>query len=206
MATIRDTDELRSKAVSDFLDKYYYDPMCAERCHDKDRQIKGIDVVLSKGDVIGNVDEKAMTNYVNRNVDTFAFELEYTDRSGTKRNGWLIDKDTLTDYYMLIWVVATTENLQSWEDIIMLDCIMIPRASVVGFLTFKTYDYIGLKLLCDKIKNEPVSFNKRYYRPTDQDFYFVYSHTLKERPVNVVFYKSLIKSLSIKEFTVTRNV
>jgi len=206
LGSIRDTDELRSKAVSDFLDRYFYDPMWAERCNDKERQIKGIDVVLSGNGILGNLDEKAMTNYVNKNIDTFAFELEYLDRGGTKCDGWLIDKDKLTDYYMLIWITAVTPNLTSYEDIIMLECIIIPRKSILGLLTYKTYDFIGLKLICDRIKNEPISFNKQYYRPSDQDFYFVYSPSLKEKPVNIVFYKSLLKSLCIKDFVVTRNV
>ena len=91
--------------VTNFFEKFFYtrdEVKDFYRYKLKDEQFMGMDVRFSFGelkDIV--VDEKAQLYYVNKDLPTFAFEVEYM-LNGELKHGWLIDKGKMTKYYLLI--------------------------------------------------------------------------------------------------------
>lgn len=90
---------------------YFYQGMIAQGCGyeyvtDKERQLKGIDVILTKPD--GQqliIDEKARKKNKNKNssIPTFGLEI-YTNYGGNgKKPGWFLDETKLTTHYMFLY-------------------------------------------------------------------------------------------------------
>lgn len=98
--------EWHNKAYNSF-----YQGMIAQGCGyeyvtDKERQLKGIDVILTKPD--GQqliIDEKARKKNKNKNssIPTFGLEI-YTNYGGNgKKPGWFLDETKLTTHYMFLY-------------------------------------------------------------------------------------------------------
>ena len=74
-------DLTAEKEVSKFLDKYFYRTVMVKDFHrytSKDEQLKGKDVKFTFAkfkEII--VDEKSQGHYVNKDLPTFAFEIQY---------------------------------------------------------------------------------------------------------------------------------
>ena len=89
---------------------------------DMDSQYKGIDLVMKHDGEEYNVDEKAQLHYLNKNLQTFTFELSFYNRYGELKQGWLFDKKKETQYYFLVtniqlknYVLETSNDFKSCQ-------------------------------------------------------------------------------------------
>lgn len=192
--TLRKQDYQSEKAVAGFLDKYFY-PYYFERIsrlENIENQLKGIDIEGNyKGDIL-LIDEKTAAHYVNKNLPTFAFELDFIGKDGKVYQGWFYDDTKLTQYYLLTWIWAKREKYFSTEDITKLEIILIKRSKIRKMLIEK-----GLT----KNKAQHISSNLRLNqnygvsgKQMGKPFYFYFTRHLSEKPINIIVYKrELIK-------------
>ena len=77
-----------------------------ERISDYKRQVKGIDAYFTHK-ITGQryaIDEKAQLDYINDDLPTFAFEIQY-QKKGQLKEGWLFDTTKETEFYALITAI-----------------------------------------------------------------------------------------------------
>ena len=203
--SFRKEDSNASKEVEKFLDENFYKNEVSdfERFTDKENQLKGKDVKFSIDELKEIlVDEKAQVDYINKNLPTFAFEVDSLQR-GRLIGGWLFGKRYETEYYLLVWIFADGEGKGITADQInKLDCILIERKKIVEFLEAQglnkaTAERIGGNL---RRKGEPGSF----YGDKFEFCKFYLSTHFSEMSVNIVIRKEKLKELATKIFTVKR--
>lgn len=198
--------------VTNFLEKFFYTRDEVKDFHRYEsiyEQFMGKDVRFSFGelkDIV--VDEKAQLYYVNKDLPTFAFELEYLSRKKELKTGWLIDKDKITDYYLLIWISADeskykeSEKLRC-EDITSLDCIIINRYMLLNHLLSNNLYLRHVPDICTQIRNGNISGKQNAL--DDENYYFHWNNTLPESSINIIIYKNKLKDLADVHFTIERD-
>ena len=207
----RPSDTQKEKAVSEFLDKYFYVKPSIEqfsRKFDTKSQYEGIDVTfrinhqnLSTDVII--VDEKSAAHYVNKQIPTFAFELQFQNSLNIKSKGWLFDEEKDTTHYLLSWIKTSRgDSSFSFGDITELEVMIISREAVqdilkkLEFKLEKLEDYISKMLEGNKDLEEKqsMSFGK---------FKIHYSGDLSEKSINVTINKKYLKEKCMGHFKVT---
>jgi len=192
------------KEVAKFLDKYFYHTAVNEfiRYQDKRRQLQGKDVRFS-WDKLENiiVDEKVQSQYINKNLPTFAFEIS-SWFSGKRSEGWLFNPEKLTEYYLCIWIWAKRSWNPSSDDITKLDCLLIKRQDIIDYL--KKEGFSKEKIL----KREKEIIKSGIKGPIDKRkhsfIYFYKTNRLAEKPFNVIIRKNKLVELSTRHFVVTK--
>ena len=109
-----DSDLKKEFIIGEFLDKYFYPKMIEkypdliediQRNDDINKQYQGIDIMIKVNEEKTiNVDEKAATQYINKNIPTFSLEIASYNKEGVLKDGWLFgDQYCETDTYLLCW-------------------------------------------------------------------------------------------------------
>jgi len=206
----RGADMAAEAELASFLDEYLYAPLLAEghfetirRVFEKEQQLKGVDVVVSTGKTIGNIDEKAQIYYVNKNLPTFAFELQFL-KYGEVIEGWFLNDRLCTDYYLLIWPQATTDNIYELtkDKFTCLDALMISKNKLRMRL-----EELGLSK--EVLTNKAVELRRnRAYGKTatgHKGIYYYLSDSRKyvEAPINIVISKSILQEIASAHYAVT---
>ncbi|NLZ51651.1 MAG: hypothetical protein GX892_00520 [Thermoanaerobacteraceae bacterium] len=200
--------------LSLFLDEYFYNRLLQnnkivsfERIKDKSLQIQGIDVIITTKKSTVNIDEKAQLYYINQGLPTFAFEVNFLNKNGALSPGWLYNKNLLTDYFVLIWLTATHNNLQEIkaEDFINAECMMIKKTEIINYLSGVGYtEKLIEKIAMDLRSQEQYG---KYIIPDQTDFYFYFSppDNYSEQPINIVIRKNLLIRLAVRIYVVSKN-
>ena len=107
------SDLRKEQQLSVLLDSIYSEQLKNydfERIADVKRQLQGIDIVLThhKTKKTFLVDEKAQLDYLNEDLPTFAFELNY-QKNKEPKIGWLFDVLKKTDIYALVTAIYSDE-------------------------------------------------------------------------------------------------
>lgn len=129
----RRQDSLTSLEVEKFLDKNFY-KSDSERVRDKERQLQGIDVVYKDR----MIDEKCATDYINRPLRTFAFELSSVNRLGQRYLGWLLNPDLKTTHYLICYInKCRVDRNPLEEDIEEMEVIYLEKKAILRYLQEK---------------------------------------------------------------------
>ncbi|MGB1317154.1 MAG: hypothetical protein ACPG5W_03045, partial [Flavobacteriales bacterium] len=200
--TLRTEDNKSERAVAEFLDENFY-PNAVEnmqRIGDAEMQIKGVDVLLDLEDVKEvSVDEKAAAHFVNKNIPTFAFELDFIGRDGLLKQGWLADKEKLTQYYLLSWVWAKKDRGFAASDITKLEVVLIEREKILKLLEEHSVDAGRLMRIAKHLRE--MGLFGAHFKKRGRPFYFNLTEHLTEQPINVIIHKrSLIELAKIHQF------
>lgn len=113
-------DLAEEKVVGKYLDTYFYPSWTTTitRNYEKETQVRGVDVtVTATNEVEYVIDEKAATTYANKNLQTFALEVDRFISNGNLMNGWLLSNNKLNDYWLFVWLDETTGKLEDIDDI-----------------------------------------------------------------------------------------
>lgn len=111
----RKTDMEGEKKVSEFLDTFFYNLLNQPfyRNHnDKELQYKGVDIQFN----IPNIgykyicDEKCSLYWANKNLQTFALEIDYINNGGNLHTGWLLDKTHINNSYNFIYLDSVHDD------------------------------------------------------------------------------------------------
>ncbi|MFC4095769.1 hypothetical protein [Euzebyella saccharophila] len=102
--------EQRLQILLDCYYKTYLQNYSFQRESDLKKQLKGIDLVLTQRNtnISYNVDEKAQLDYINDDLPTFAFEINYF-KNDKIRMGWLFDTKKETHFYSLVTAIYEDE-------------------------------------------------------------------------------------------------
>ncbi len=180
------SDLKKERKLALLLDIYYarhlkqYTP---ERVANLHQQIEGIDIVfthVTSGKKFF-IDEKAQLDYINEELPTFAFELQYQKKCESKK-GWLFDSSKKTDFYALVTSIYTDE----------------PNVFTSCKITFvnrkKLIHFLNTKGLSEKIFGEIINANDNNTGKLEIDQlnsngegYLYFSKLNKaEKPINLV--------------------
>jgi hypothetical protein len=196
--TLRKTDNEAESEVAKFLDRNFYPAHVKNfiRYKDISNQMAGIDVQFDHNNISNMlVDEKAAVHYVNKDLPTFAFEINFLLSNGQLVDGWFYDKNKFTQYYLLAWLWAKKDAGFIAEEITQIDLIIINRKRIVDMLSENGLTHQKAIELSGEIrqKNEPGA----YYKNSSNPFYFFYSPQLAEKPINIIITKKELIKLSV---------
>ena len=200
-STFRKRDMNVEREMANFLDNHLYcSPLFTykQRTNDIESQLKGSDIIISvptKSIDNAIVDEKAQTQYINRPLPTFAFELSFVTANNHVAEGWLTSSDKNTDYYLLQWIHKSTENWNVVEsDIKELEYALIKRSDILHYMEDHNYGIEQLREKCNLIRQNDT------HGACDKgsnDFWFFYSPQLFEKPINIVIRKKVLIDMSV---------
>lgn len=195
-----------------FLDRYLYDVFpdrrryaSIERVSDRESQLRGVDVRFTMRDgSVFNVDEKAQLYYLNRDLPTFAFELQFL-RAGEPVTGWLCNEKLDTDYYLLIWPFATVNSPSgiSWRNFTRADCLMVEKRALLRFLADN--GLTAERMLADAERLRAEGRIGRVDIDGLSGVYYYVSNPEKyaEQPINIVISKAHLLAIAARRYVVT---
>lgn len=194
---LRNTDEKCADYVSAFLDKYFYQQKCQsfERITDFKQQIKGVDVKFKFRNKHYICDEKAAIRYVNKNLNTFSFELNFINQKNILQNGWLIDENKINNSFLLIWInKAKYDILTSVDDIMECQIALIKRKSVIQYLLERGWT---LEKLMTKSQLIRTNVNENLGNINKYGIKFAWSKQLVEQPINILIPREELIKMSV---------
>ena len=180
MKSLRRKDSSDEKALQPFLDAVYAD-MGLDFCREerKEQQLAGIDVIIRFRDKEYFIDEKAATHYVNKGLNTFAFELNFRHNGMTIQAGF--DENKLTTHYFLVSEIESSST--HVEDLTAFRLVSVNRQKLLQFLQMKQW---GKEFLTEKV-NRVMEDRARYVlSPANPEARVVKTRHLQEKPLNLV--------------------
>ena len=204
--SLRKSDSSAELEVGKYLDKYFYPQNTTnfKRFGDIETQMLGIDVQFDYKELKNIlVDEKAMTHYINRDIPTFAFEINFISSAKTLIDGWLFDKAKKTEYYLACWLKATKDSDILCDDITEADCLLLHRAKIINMLADDNLDLRAINQMAIEIRSNGQA--GPYQRDYSKPYYFYYTTHLVEHPINIIIKKNKLIELSTARFTIKPN-
>lgn len=212
----RDDDMSAEAQLCIFLDKYLYEKFPKrelfskiERIRDKEEQLAGVDVRFTeKNGTVYNVDEKAQLYYLNKDLPTFAFEIQFM-RAGRAVCGWLCNDRLKTDLYLLIWPFvegdrdADTPKGIRWEQFVKADCLLVQKKKILSMLEQEGLTRERMMQEAEQLRKDgrtgkvsPEGVKGIYYFVSDPQKY-------SEAPINIVIRKERLLSIAQRRYIVT---
>lgn len=208
----RAADMNAESELADFLDETLYAQLLDEgkflsiqRATEKEQQLQGIDVIAKTHSSVAYIDEKAQLYYINKNIPTFAFELQFL-KGGRVIEGWFLNDNLKTTYYLLIWPFASTDEVKKLkkEDFTKLDALMISKSKLREELASLGFDKATLAKRASQLRR-----TRTYGKITTgiQGVYYFASDPSKyaEAPINIVVSKSRLISLADAHYEITKS-
>ena len=209
----RRTEDMSAEAqLSIFLDRYLYDRFphanryaSIQRICDKEEQLKGTDVrfTMKNGKVV-NVDEKAQLYYLNQNLPTFAFEVQFLRQDSTAI-GWLCNDQLNTDYYLLIWPFANKDTPKeiTWRDFTKTECLMVKKKKVLSLLEQNNLTVERLLTDADRFRKQGITGRFSIAGASGIYYYISPSYKYAEAPINIVISKRNLQRIASRQYLVT---
>ncbi len=204
--TLRKEDSKSEKVISEYLDHYFYPNYFPNyrRVVEKETQLLGIDTLVTFDDgSIKKFDEKSAIHYINKDLPTFAFELDFRLFDGTLVEGWFFDKNKQTEYYLLSWIKSEKTKDFSVSDITNLEIILIERKKLISELHKLRITEEKIKEIGAKIRSSnSVGVN---YKIESNPCYFYLTQHLSENPLNLIIKKKFLSTHSLLHLNITPN-
>lgn len=207
----RAADMNAESELAEFLDENLYSQLLGEgkflsieRMAEKEQQLQGIDVTAKTQNSVFYIDEKAQLYYINKNIPTFAFELQFL-KGGRVIEGWFLNDELKTDHYLLIWPFAFVTDVKELkkEDFTKLDALMISKEKLRRELTSLGLDKETLAKRAYQLRS-----TRTYGKITTgiQGVYYFASDPSKyaEAPINIVVSKARLMSLADAHYEITK--
>ncbi|AZQ59739.1 hypothetical protein EJ994_13380 [Maribacter sp. MJ134] len=154
-----------------------------ERISAYDQQLKGIDVVFTHkttGEKY-SIDEKAQLDYINDDLPTFAFEIEYQKKE-LVREGWLFDTAKKTDFYAL--VTAIYED--SPNTFTSCKITLVNRKKLLAFLASKGITRQSLDQVIKKHPGKSAKQTLAQLHAKKQGYLYFSNLQKAEKPINLI--------------------
>lgn len=220
MKSFRKQDMKAERSLGEFMDASFYSKLhdkdgnsiCFERITDVTMQQKGIDVIIKAQGHHFFIDEKATLHYSNMMLPTFAFEVNSIQRISTAPvDGWLLNDDLKTEYYMLIWPnvkCVQSSKGDKWErvslcdlkknDFTIIEAMLVKKKSILEYLAKNSWGKDRIIAYAKKIRDsyQDDLKDERIYLKGIEEFYFFYTKKLAEKPINIVIRKEILRQLA----------
>ena len=117
----------QSNLINRFLQKNYYPKMgnSFEVVKDKERQLKGIDVILNRNGEEILIDEKSTRYWDKDHIPSYFFELSLLDENFNRRVGWFNDTTKINTHYLITWY-----KYNRYDEIEAAECLLIKKEAV----------------------------------------------------------------------------
>ncbi|MFW5794325.1 MAG: hypothetical protein ACOCV1_02470 [Bacillota bacterium] len=209
------------KEVGKFLDKYLYSkiekkyPVNFIRTEDEDirKQKRGVDITAEfDGNKKLYIDEKAATDYIDQDLDTFVLEISFV-KDGRVKNGWFIKEGMDTQAYLFNYIKSekNDKKLKKFEDIKEVESILVDKSEIINFYNKKNLSRKKMKNAARKIRNKnwKKAVNSKYLNldlKDDQEIYFYYTPEDKkeEQPINLLIPKIKLVELSRSHYVIKK--
>lgn len=197
--TYRSYDERACEIVNDFLDTKFYPVYtdCSERIDEKQYQIKGIDIKFDMNGTTYICDEKAAVKWMNKNLLTYAMELEFINRGGRLNDGWFVNNSQTNNSYCLIYTDRVDAPYDSFttEDIKDATVIVVKKYTIKKYLEDKGWTSENLKKKCKEIRDND-GYRVNMGNLQKHGLKFSYSRNLPEKPINVLIPREELEEMS----------
>lgn len=197
----REANERNTAIINDYLDKCVYTVENGftevSRVFDRQRQVKGIDITFAYNGEYFLADEKAASDYINRDhpLRTFSLELAFVNRDNMIMDGWFLNDEIRTDSYVFVWIDTADMHPISADkpDIMVLDGVnaiksgdiaLVYKEDVERYLESLGWTKDKLRAKCDQIIDNDGNVNLG--NVWKDGCKFSYSTQLVEQPVNVL--------------------
>ncbi len=221
----RRQDMKAEKSLADFMDAYLYSQMKATnggdytytRIREREHQLNGVDICIAIGDKTINIDEKASLYYSNAMIPTFAFELDSIQKGHEEPvQGWFINDDLETDYYMLIWPNVKCEKRDDiWvrkdisaiekDDFTIVEAMMVSKTELRNHIGNLGYEKDLLIEYAKRIRTDYYGIDEQKTQELIDGLKIMYSGSIPERPINLVVSKRILRKLAKKVFLVSQD-
>lgn len=190
--------------LAQFLDEKFWSPLCADgdmsfkRVTDRTLQLQGVDVILTQGEEVRYIDEKAQLYYINNTLPTFAFEIDSFQR-GYLTEGWLLNNALLTTDYNLIYPNARHNDLSiiTKDDFTLVEVLSITKKVLLKSLESYGLTRSYLLAAAQRIRKQCGS---EMYRENTMCRYAKFvksaSYRYSEAPLNLVVQKSFLRQIA----------
>lgn len=179
-------DLKKEKQLSVFLDLIYDKHLkhySFQRIQDLKEQFQGIDLILMNKDSQKTyyVDEKAQLDYLNDDLPTFAFELNYLKRGEVKK-GWFFDATKKTDFYSLITAIYSDEP----NKFTSCKVTFVNRNKLICFLISRqiTLEFLENTAEKSEIKHGKIKISELDYKK--EGYLFLSNLNKAEKPLNLI--------------------
>lgn len=198
VSKLRKSDEKNSKIITEWLEKNFYSKYTTDYSRKDDivNQVKGIDCTFKINGDEYNCDEKAAVAYINKPLNTFAFELSFINKGNNVQDGWLINNELSTDVYLLVWVnKAKKDKLDSIDDIEDIELILVDKLSIINYLESLGWNLKKLKMKDEQIRKS--DGNVEMGNVFKNGCKFAYSKHLVEKPINILIPREKLRLMNI---------
>jgi len=207
MVSQRRSDSNGERELAKYMDEHFYSRVKlragtnVKRLDDLESQYAGIDVEISNGGQSIKIDEKAALYYVNRELDTFAFELSFVNKAGRINTGWFMDDSKMTTHYLLLYPKSSVDDLSKIQNSDFRDVhgILVSRAKLKEHLESMGYTKEKLQWYNSYMRSNVMDGRYR----DDGNFHFSISGKLYERPVNLILARSRLEMIADAVFDVS---
>lgn len=195
---------------------------------DRDRQIKGIDLICD----IPKSFPKSLFKLKDKNVDvksiaklipTFSFEI--SGNVSSKQKGWLVNPNLATDYYLIVYhdIEDSTESYKINKQKMTVDNINYTKAILIKKEKLlkqirKEFHEKTFETIIEEIRNasECKRGIQRFVLDNDgkprtkergeiNEMWFTVSKQLKEEPVNIIIRRQLLEEIAERVWEVDGN-
>lgn len=195
---------------------------------DRDRQIKGIDLICD----IPKAFPKSFFKLKGKNVDvksiakvipTFSFEISGNKSSG--QIGWLANSTLETDYYLIVYhqienesqSYKTNKQKMTTDNVIYTKALLIKKDKLKSLIK-DSINNKSFNVLVEEIRelSEEKKGINRYVLDTEgkviekgseskSEIYFTVSNQIKERPINIIVKRHILEQISERIWEVDGN-
>ena len=181
------------RELAKFLDKHLYTKDIftrAERTDNAYTQIEGSDIILTIPSLNIHdavVDEKASIYYINKDLRTFVLEISFLNRGYQIQEGWFVNDQLSTQYYLMQWIKANVAD--PWQvkegNITEIECVLISKKKLKDYFEREGYDKTRLVQLSQQMR----ASQQKMLAPSGKPYRFFFTQNLAEKPVNILLNK-----------------
>lgn len=196
ISKIREYDEKIEILNNEYLTKNFYNIKVDKfiRNTNKRLQILGVDVIFIMNSEQFNCDEKVAAHYINKPLQTFAFELSFIDKNGNVKDGWFLDKFKLNNSYLLCWLdESESDNPTKYSQIKKGEILLIYKDKLIEYLETLNWNVNKLRLKCGLIRS---GRDKNLGNINKDGIKFSYSEGLVEKPINFIVSREILRKYS----------
>lgn len=186
---------------------------------DRDRQLKGIDIVCDlplkfPQSMFRNKDKNIDIKSIAKVIPTFSFEISGNASSG--QIGWLINPKLTTDYYLIVYheIDDSSQSYKINKQKMTLDninytkAILIKKSKLLKNIS-KEFNENTFEEIIDKIRNiskdakgiqryvlNEGNIVKKERGDTNSIMWFTISKQLKEEPINIIVRRQILEQIA----------
>lgn len=207
----RNYDERACEVVNDFLDENFYPHFTVdttfERIETMEEQVKGIDCTFTATNGIEYIcDEKAAVKWANKNLKTFAIELNYINRAGNLHMGWFLDDKNVSNSYNFIYTDKIRDDEGDFnyhtfteDNIKEVTCILVSKDKLTDYFNSLGWTKKRFLIKCQKIRESNGECKMGDLETNGLRFH--YGKNLPEKSINALVSREKLKEIADYVYT-----